>query len=88
MNEESIIERLREIKQAAMQCLSEIEPFDDCVNWGGVGILSVEFRMDEDGNTQETVIIDEADPGCELRNVLCCQLFDKHGFNVSVAAEW
>lgn len=88
MNEQSVVERLKEIKSAAIECLCSIDPFDDCVNWGGVGILSAEFRIDEGGCKQEVVIIDEAGPGCELRSVLCRKIFDDYGFDVIVEAEW
>lgn len=84
----ALIAELDEVALAAGRYLGSIKPFDDEVNWGGVNIMSAELRLDNLGDADIYVIIDEAAPGCDLCAKMSAHLTDKLGKDIYVEAEW
>ena len=60
------------------------------VNWGDIGVVDVEYRLSMIGNSEPwgVVIVEEANPGCELQAFLNDNL-DKDRFpQTYVVCEW
>ena len=82
-------EYLTEIKRVGNELCADIDKLPkNAVNYGDVRCISVEYYIDDEGDSGIRATFSEADPSASKFKKYIYDGFVSRGYNVEVATEW